>query len=377
MARRKKLPLPVGVSDYKRLQEYYSVDKTEMIADILDAKIQISLFARPRRFGKTLNMSMLRTFFEKTDEDNSVYFKDKKIWQLGDEYKAEQGKYPVIFLSFKDIKSKTFAQAMESISLLIWEEFDRNLVACENLNNENLQYYKSVHSRKASQSENEASLKMLTKFLHDYYGAPAIIMIDEYDIPLQTAYMNGYYDEIISFMRAFLSAGLKDNSNIKYGFLTGITRVAKESIFSGLNNLRVYSILDKKFSQYFGFTQQEINEMAAYYEATDKLPEIKQWYDGYVFGEKEIYNPWSVVSYFENYCMPGAYWGSTSSNDLLKELIKNADSVITEKLNKLYEGEEVFEKIEPHISYSDLKSRPSLIFSFLAICGYTKYDNVK
>ena len=373
----KKKPLPIGVSDYKELNEYYSVDKTEMIADVIDDKMKVYLFCRPRRFGKTLNMTMLRTFFEKTSEDTSHYFTDKKIWQMGEEYTAEQGKYPVIWLSFKDIKSKTFAAAMEAIYMLISNEFKRFSPIRETLDEMDSEYFDNIVFGNASQPKFEASLKMLSKFLKDYYGVPAIIMIDEYDTALQTAHTEKYYNDMIAFMRAFLGGAFKDNYNLKFGFLTGITRVAKESVFSGLNNLMVDTILDEQYSRYFGFTQSEINEMAKYYDAEDKIPEIKEWYDGYIFGKEEIYNPWSVINYFRNKCKPDCYWCNTSTNDILNELISLASENAVDELKALYEGETVEKIIEPHICYRDLAGDSDLMFSFLAISGYVKCVDAK
>ena len=368
----KSYALPIGVSDYKELNEYYSADKTGMIADILDDKAKVFLFCRPRRFGKTLNMTMLKAFFEKSDKATSCYFVNKEIWQKGEKYTKEQGKYPVIFLSFKDVKSKTFEAAMQVIYLLVSEEYGRHYSACKSLEGEDFRYYESILSRRATQAEVEFSLKRLTRFLKELYGVPAIIIIDEYDTALQTACTEGYYEDMIAFMRPFLSGGLKDNSNLKFGFLTGITRVAKESIFSGLNNLMVDTILSKKYGKYFGFTQNEVNEMAALFEAEDKLSEIKEWYDGYIFGNDEIYNPWSVVNYFKNDCEPDSYWVSTASNDILGQLIQKANENGTDKLKLLYEGKSVDTIIEPHICYKDLEEDTNLLFSFLAISGYVK-----
>ena len=256
-----KKPLPVGISDYKDAStEYYYVDKTLLIKDFLDKKPKVSLFTRPRRFGKTLNMDMLRVFFEKTDVDTSRYFRDKAIWSCGNSYTDYQGKYPVIHLSFKDVKCTSWQETYSMIIRLIALEFRRHieLENSEKLNKYEREQFVALANSTADASEYQLSLQILSLLLHKHYGKETIIIIDEYDTPIQQGHTCGFYNEVIEFMRNFFSGGLKDNSHLAYGFLTGILRVAKESIFSGLNNLVVYSILDKPYSQYFGFTKDEV-----------------------------------------------------------------------------------------------------------------------
>lgn len=310
------LPLPIGVSDYRLAStEYYYVDKTMLIKDFLDERPKVSLFTRPRRFGKSLNMDMIRTFFEKTEEDTSVYFRDKKIWKYGEKYRKEQGKYPVIFLTFKDIKFETWEETYQNMYRTIRNEFERHMVLedSERLSKYEKDYFHKVLEGLADESDMVTSLAQLSQMLDEHYGIAPMIIIDEYDTPIQQGYMQGFYDRIILFMRNLFSGGLKDNRHLSYGFLTGILRVAKESIFSGLNNLKINSILDNRYSEYFGFTPEEVKDMTVCFGVQEKYGEICEWYDGYRFGRSEIFNPWSVVNYFSNECEPRAFWQSTGS----------------------------------------------------------------
>ncbi len=373
--RQPNLPLPIGISDYRLAStEYYYVDKTMMIKDFLDERPMVSLFTRPRRFGKTLNMDMLRTFFEKTDEDTSVYFKNKNIWACGEKYRSHQGKYPVIFLSFKDIKCDTWEETFDAIKDLFSKEASRHgeLKSADMFNEYEEAYIEKILSGTATPVELSVALANLSMMLHKYHGVAPIIIIDEYDTPIQQGHIKGFYDEIIGFMRNLFSGGLKDNKHLTYGFLTGILRVAKESIFSGLNNLAINSILDTKYSEYFGFTADEVKEIARYYHAEDKYDEICEWYDGYKFGNTEIFNPWSVINYFRNGCQPRAYWQSTGSNDIIGEILGGADETIYEKLNALLQGESFLTYIDTGVIYPQVKSNPSSVYSFLLVAGYLK-----
>ncbi len=373
--RQPNLPLPIGISDYRLAStEYYYVDKTMMIKDFLDERPMVSLFTRPRRFGKTLNMDMLRTFFEKTDADTSVYFKNKNIWACGKKYRSHQGKYPVIFLSFKDIKCDTWEETFDAIKDLFSKEASRHseLKSTDVFNEYEEAYIEKILSGTATPVELSVALANLSMMLHKYHGVAPIIIIDEYDTPIQQGHIKGFYDEIIGFMRNLFSGGLKDNKHLTYGFLTGILRVAKESIFSGLNNLAINSILDTKYSEYFGFTADEVKEIARYYQAEDKYDEICEWYDGYKFGNTEIFNPWSVINYFRNGCQPRAYWQSTGSNDIIGEILSGADETIYEKLNALLQGESFFTYIDTGVIYPQVKSNPSSVYSFLLVAGYLK-----
>ena len=258
-------PLPVGISDFKKaVTEYYYVDKTLLIKDFIDSRPQVSLFTRPRRFGKTLTMDMLRVFFEKTDEDTSIYFADKKIWSCGEKYRKHQGKYPVIFLTFKDVKFNTWEESLEKIKEVLKNEFDRHKVILTGsvLSEYDKLYYEKIMLKTATIVELTGALFNLSQMLHAYYQTAPIIIIDEYDTLIQQGYLSGYYEQTVLFMRNLFSAGFKDNPHLSFGFLTGILRVAKESIFSGMNNLKINSILDDRYSEYFGFTSDEVQEMA-------------------------------------------------------------------------------------------------------------------
>lgn len=368
-------PLPVGISDYIRAQsEYYYVDKTLLIRDFLDRKALVSLFTRPRRFGKTLNMDMLRVFFEISDEDTGRYFADKAIWQCGEEYRCHQGKYPVIFLTFKDVKYDSWQATFAKISGLLQEEFGRHaeLGNSDRLAKYEKEYFEKVLNGEADEVELSSSLQKLSKMLTVHYNKAPIIIIDEYNTPIQEGYSKEFYDEIVGFMRNFFSGAFKDNSNLSYGFLTGILRIAQESIFSGLNNLAVSSVMDEEYDGYFGFTKQEVGEMLSYYGASDKADELRNWYDGYFFGSKEIYNPWSVINYLSKGCLPQAYWVNTGKNEVLEDVLDAATDDISEKLYSLLRGEPVIARIDQNVVYRSLADDPANIYSLLLVAGYLK-----
>lgn len=367
--------LPIGISDYIRAQsEYYYVDKTLMIKDFLDKKPLVSLFTRPRRFGKTLNMDMLRVFFELSDEDTSKYFTDKKIWKCGKAYSAHQGQYPVIFLTFKDVKFDTWEATLDKVREILQEEYGRHreLLDSDKLAEYEKVYFSRVLEGKATEVELTSSLERLSKLLADYYGKAPIIIIDEYDTPIQEGYSKDFYEEIISFMRNFFSGAFKDNKNLSYGFLTGILRIAQESIFSGLNNLTVNSVLDEDYDSYFGFTNEEVHTMLKYYGVTEKEKELKEWYDGYRFGNVEIYNPWSVISYISKNCIPQAYWVNTGKNEILDDVMSVATDDITERLHALLQGKTVVARIDQNVVYRVLSDEPENIYSLLLVAGYLK-----
>lgn len=371
----KKKSLPIGIADYVRAQtEYYYVDKTLLIKDFLDQKPLVSLFTRPRRFGKTLNMDMLRVFFEISDEDTGRYFTDKKIWQCGEEYRAYQGKFPVIFLTFKDVKFATWENTIDKISALLQEEYDRHkeVMHSDQLASYEKEYFTRILNKTASEVELSAALEQLSKMLTKYYGTAPIIIIDEYDTPIQEGYSKDFYEEIVGFMRNFFSGAFKDNKNLSYGFLTGILRIAQESIFSGLNNMAVNTVLDNEYDQYFGFTNEEIHEMLKYYGALGKEKELKEWYDGYLFGNKEIYNPWSVINYISKGCTPQAYWVNTGKNEILEDVLKIATDDVTEKLFSLLQGRPAIARIDQNVVYRSLTKEPAHIYSLLLVAGYLK-----
>lgn len=372
---RKKLPLPVGISDYCIAStQYYYVDKTLLIRDFLDERPMVSLFTRPRRFGKTLNMDMLRTFFEISDEDTSVYFRDKAIWRAGKIYQSYQGKYPVVAVTFKDVKCESWEDTLEKLAEVIGNEYARHeaLLDSQRCNAVDKAYFRKVMERTASATELTSAFMTLTKMLHEHYQIAPVIIIDEYDTPIQQGHTRGFYDQAILFMRNLFSGGLKDNSHLSFGFMTGILRVAKESIFSGLNNLTINSILDSKYSAYFGFTAEEVQSMAAYYEAEERYPEICEWYDGYRFGGTDIFNPWSVINYFRNNCRPGAYWQATGSNEIIGEVLAEAGADLYERLQSVLQGESFLTYIDTDVIYPEIRRNPSSVYSFLLVAGYLK-----
>ena len=367
--------LPIGISDYVRAQEeYYYVDKTLLIKEFLDQKPLVSLFTRPRRFGKTLNMDMLKVFFEISDKNTSKYFADKNIWQCGEEYRSHQGKYPVIFLTFKDVKFDTWDVTIDKIRGLLQEEYGRHqeLLNSDKLSQYEKEYFTKIISATANEVELTSSLERLSKMLASHYDKAPVIIIDEYDTPIQEGYSKDFYDEIIGFMRNFFSGAFKDNKNLSYGFLTGILRIAQESIFSGLNNLTVNSLMDEEYDSFFGFTESEVKAMLSYYGVSDKEEELKDWYDGYLFGSEEIYNPWSVINYISKGCIPQAYWVNTGKNEILDDVLRVATDDITERLYDLLQGERVVARIDQNVVYRSLAEDPANIYSLLLVAGYLK-----
>ncbi len=369
------LPVPIGVSDFKELvSQYYYVDKTLMIKEFIDSKPKVSLFTRPRRFGKTLAMDMLKTFFEISDTDTSKYFTNKKIWSCGEIYRREQGKYPVIFVTFKDIKFATWKETYTAIREIVANEYLRHdvLLMSDKCNEFEKAYFRKVVDGTITEVSMTRAFLELSRMLHKHYGRPAVIIIDEYDTPIQQGYMEGYYGQITAFMRNLLSGAFKDNSNLSYGFLTGILRVAKESIFSSLNNLKVNSILEDRCSEYFGFTKDEIRDITEYYGRTDKYDEISEWYDGYRFGDTDIFNPWSVLNYMDENCTAKAYWQFTGDNSIIRQIVAKADDETADNLRKLMQGQKVSSYVDTSVIYPEIKNDPTTIYSFLLSAGYLK-----
>ena len=368
-------PLPIGISDYIRAQsEYYYVDKTLLIKDFLDRKPMVSLFTRPRRFGKTLNMDMLRVFFEISEEDTSIYFKDKQIWSCGDSYTRHQGKYPVIFLTFKDVKFDSWESTLNKLSALLQAEYGRHseLADSTKLADYEKAYYNKIVSGSANEVDLSSALENLSRMLYEHYGTNTIIIIDEYDTPIQEGYSKNFYDKIIGFMRNLFSGGFKDNKFLAYGFLTGILRIAQESIFSGLNNLSVNTVLDDDYDSYFGFTYPEVRQMMEYYGCTNKGKELQQWYNGYLFGNQEIYNPWSVINYISKGCVPQAYWVNAGRNEIIEDVMKMTFEDVYERLSALMQGEKVVARINQTTVYRSLSDDSANIYSILLVAGYLK-----
>lgn len=375
----KLLPCPVGITSYKEAAaECYYVDKTLFIKDILDDHSKVYLFTRPRRFGKTLMMDMVKTFFELSEEDNSVYFRDKLIWQQDEIYRQYQGRYPVIYLSFKDTHYEKWEDMYQALRYTVKKEFRRHqkLLDSPVLGEMEKRYFSSVLNAEISEVDCQHALGELSYMLSVHYGQKVIIIIDEYDTPIQQGHLHDYYNQVVHFMRNLFSAGLKDNEYLAFGLLTGILRIAKESLFSGLNNLAVNTILDEKYASSFGFVEDEVLAMAEYYGQKNAAVEIRKWYDGYLFGTTEIYNPWSVLNYFANSCKAKAFWSRTSSNDVIGELMKCGTPELYSSLEALLKGEEIQAVIDTDIIYPEIDGDSDRIYSFLLMAGYLKVTDM-
>lgn len=367
------LPCAVGNTSYVEISsECYYVDKTLLIRDLIDDRNMVTLFARPRRFGKTLAINMLKTFFEKADEDTSKYFIDKKIWQCGQKYQSQQGSYPVIMLTFKDVKFDNWQDSLEAIRLVLKDEFKRHseLPGSNALGTDDKDYLARMEKGTLTDVEYSRALLNLTRMLATHHGRNVVILIDEYDTPIQQSYTRGFYQDVIAFMRNFLSGGLNDNPSLAFGVLTGIMRVSKENLFSGLNNLTVNTVLDDKYSSYFGFTGDEVQEMADYYGKSDGMQEIRKWYDGYRFGNSDIYNPWSVTSYFANNGQAKAFWANTSDNEIIREVLQELTPEVSDELTRIMQDEEIHAALNMEVVYPKMADGADTIFSFLLLAGY-------
>ncbi|MGL5055661.1 MAG: AAA family ATPase [Fusobacteriaceae bacterium] len=367
-----KKMLPIGISDFKELikKNYYFVDKSLLIEEILEKGAKVTLLPRPRRFGKTLNMSMLKYFFNiENREENKVLFEGLLIEKT--KYIKEQGKYPVIHISLKDIKTNTWKECLEKIKIEISILYENYSFIKDKLSDVDKKIFEEIVYKRSDIGTLSSSIMYLSKMLKDYYGKEVVILIDEYDTPLTSSYVSGYYDEAISFFRNMLGAALKDNIHLAFGIITGITKVAKESIFSGLNNLTVGTILDNKY-RHFGLKENEVEELLKYYNLEYHIEEVRKWYNGYKFGEDKVYNPWSIINYATDKKIK-AYWINTSNNDLIKNLLKNKSEEIQEDLEELFLGKEVEKTIVDGIIYSDL-NRLSTIWSLFFFSGYLTYE---
>ena len=362
-------PLPIGIDNFEKLitRGYYFIDKTLFIKDLLDNKGSVSLFTRPRRFGKTLNMSMLQYYFEDMrDEftgekkDNSYLFEGLNIMDCGDEYTSHMGKYPVINLSLKSAKQGTLELAFKCLREEISNEFRRHqyILESDKLKVEKEEYMKIV-SKSDDMSLYITALKFLSHCLEKYYNKKAIILIDEYDVPLESAFFKGFYDEMIDFLRSLFESALKTNVSLEFAVITGCLRISKESIFTGLNNLKIISILDERYDEYFGFTDDEVKKICEDYEMKQKDEIVREWYNGYIFGNANIYNPWSVIQYIDDLKeninrYPSSYWANTSSNSIVKSLIERADDEIKSEIEDLIEGKTVEKPVHEDITLEDL-----------------------
>ncbi|MDF2670734.1 MAG: Protein of unknown function (DUF1703)/Predicted AAA-ATPase [Paenibacillus sp.] len=368
---------PIGVSDFQKIieEDYYYVDKSLFIKELIDSGSEVILLPRPRRFGKTLNLSMLRYFYEKTDSDTSRLFKELAIWGQGKAYKDKQGKHPVIFLTFKDVKSLSGASCQAKLKEVIRGEYLRHKMVLEAdwMDSHEKQVYREIIELTAGPHAYEESLKNLSAYLYRYYGEKTVILIDEYDTPIQQGSLHGFYDEVVGFMRNLLSGALKDNSSLEKGVLTGILRIAKESIFSGLNNLEVCTLLRRPYSTHFGLTDEEVEQMLRDSQVPLELEQVREWYNGYIFGESTIYNPWSIVNFCANWeegLQP--YWVNTSSNDLIRQLLTESGGETKKELERLVRGETIRKEIDDNIVFRDINRSSETLWSFLLFSGYLK-----
>ena len=366
--------MPVGVDNFRQVrEEYYYVDKTDFIKSLIDGHSKVTLITRPRRFGKTLAMSMLYYFFTMEDaEANRSLFSGCKIEAAGKKYMKHQGSKPVIFLSLKDIKQMDFPSMIKSLAYVMQNAYRSHayLYDSELLDKFEKEYFNSVMSRNMDAVDLQLSLQKLSSWLHRYHQKTALILIDEYDAPIQTARDYGYYDEAIVFMRNYLSTALKSNPHLDFAIITGVLRIAKESIFSALNNLKVSSVAGGGLETVVGFDETEIEKIAYEFGVPEKLAEIKEWYDGYNFSGHEIYNPWSVISYFENSCRPAAYWVNTSENSILHHLLKHATPSQTQDLTKLLNGGKIQTSLHESVVYEDIQTNSRSLNSVLLTTGY-------
>ena len=371
----RKKAVPVGIEDFERIinEDYYYVDKTMLIEELLINRAPVTLFTRPRRFGKTLNMSMLKYFFDvKNKEENKKLFENLKIYNS--EYMSEQGKYPVIFISLKDLKGDTWEECLKRLKLFIFDLYAEFEYIREKMNEWDKRKFEKVLYEKED-ADYIMSLKFLADSLYKYYGEKVIILIDEYDAPIINAFDKGYYNEAINFFQTFYSSALKTNNSLKYGVLTGITRIIKEGIFSGLNNLKVDTILNKKYSEYFGLLESEVIEMLDYFGMKYKIEEVKEWYNGYLFGESEVYNPWSIVNYIDNGEIK-AYWANVSGNTLLENMLDHAGESVYDDLKRFTDGESIEKYISDGTTIKSLLSNDDEIWQLLLYSGYlTKAKN--
>ena len=382
-----KRKIPIGIENYREMidENFYYVDKTLMIKELLDSKAKVFLMTRPRRFGKTLGLSMLQTFFEDARDregnkiDNLHYFEGKKIMEAGEKYVCYAGKYPVIKMSLKSAKQKDFDTAYSCLVGEIAKEYRRHAYVLNTgvLTEKEKQRYMAIMEGEAEYKQNSIALMYLSEYLERYHGEPAILLIDEYDVPLENAWFTGFYDEMISFIRSLFESALKTNDHLAFAVVTGCLRISKESIFTGLNNLKVISILNKKFGEHFGFLQEEVEEMLDFYEIGHCKDVAKKWYNGYLFGNAEVYNPWSIINYVDDtvsgstqFARP--YWSNTSSNSIVRELVERADTQVRREIEGMIEGRTIEKPIHEDITYGDVYDSQDNLWNFLFFTGYLK-----
>lgn len=369
--------LPTGIENFKTMidKSAYYVDKTNFIENVLSE--QVVLYTRPRRFGKTLNMSMLYYFFSIKERENSYLFDGLNISKNKDTLK-HQNKYPTIFISLKEMKSLTFDAQISSFSNVIYELLEKNLeiLSSDQLSDTTKDILNKLHNRSSSVEDLKISLRVITNALYTYYQQKVIVLIDEYDVPLQAAYQNNYYEEMVEFLRSVFSSALKTNDALEKGVMTGCLRISKESIFTGLNNFTAYSVLNNISSESFGFTELEVKQLLKDYNLSEKMDEVKEWYDGYQFGNKEIYNPWSTLMYVKNITQdvsfkPISFWANTSGNDIVVKYIQNGDKKLRKEFDLLMNGQSLIKYIKPELTYREMDNINN-IYSFLLLTGYLK-----
>lgn len=379
-----KKVIPIGIDNFEKIitEEYYYVDKTLLIKELLDLAGEVNLFTRPRRFGKTLNLSMLQAFFENTgdEEENQKrreLFKHLQIMNAGDAYTSHMGQYPVIFLTLKSAKQRTFQSALFKIKECISQEYRRHAFVCDGvkLSDSEKQLFQKLADGKGTMDEYSGSLQFLSQCLYKETGEKVIILLDEYDVPLENAYFRGFYDEMIDFIRSLFESGLKTNDALKFSVITGCLRISKESIFTGLNHLKIISVLDRQYSEHFGFKEQEVKEMTEYYGHAGRYDDLKQWYDGYVFGNTCIYNPWSVINFMfdlnaDEQAFPRPYWVNTSSNQIIHDMVSRADTMTRNQIEELLNGKTMDIPVHEEITYDDLEDIGDNLWNFLYFTGY-------
>ena len=369
--------LPTGIENFKTMidKSAYYVDKTNFIEDVLNE--QVVSYTRPRRFGKTLNMSMLYYFFSIKEKENAYLFDGLNISKNKDALK-HQNKYPTIFISLKEMKSLTFDAQISSFSNVIYELLEKNLeiLSSDQLSDTTKDILNKLHNRSSCVEDLKISLRVITNALYTYYQQKVIVLIDEYDVPLQAAYQNNYYEEMVEFLRSVFSSALKTNDALEKGVMTGCLRISKESIFTGLNNFTAYSVLNNISSESFGFTESEVKQLLKDYSLSEKMDEVKEWYDGYQFGNNEIYNPWSTLMYVKNITQdvsfkPISFWANTSGNDLVVKYIQNGDKKLRKEFDLLMNGQSLIKYIKPELTYREMDNINN-IYSFLLLTGYLK-----
>ena len=382
-------PMPIGLEDFKEIidNDRYFVDKTMMLKDLIDDGAKVILFTRPRRFGKTLNMSMIQYFFEETSilHEHAKLFDGLKISEYPEYIEKYQGQYPVINVSFKSMKKETFDLAYDTYKKIMKNEFLRHeeyVLSNAKLDEESEERYKKIINLTATESDYREALQFLSGCMEKAYGKQVMILIDEYDVPLEAAHTYDFYKKMVMLIRDVFESALKTNNALHKGILTGCLRISKESIFTGFNNLQIYSVLNNGYSQFFGFTEDEVYQMLDYYGLSDKQAEVQEWYNGYYFGRTKIYNPWSVIKYVDAHmkgdlvcCQP--YWSNTSSNSIVRSIVQHTNETIRDQVEDLMNGEVVESDIFENMTYDNINENMSYLWSFLLFTGYLKPIGIK